>query len=101
MKLSLSKALKIVCYLLALVGLILVGLAVAAVVLHRYKDPVTFLAGAFFWFFALLFFFISRSKTATQSSGRNPIITGILWAVVVVFGIWGIWGLFNILISTL
>jgi hypothetical protein len=96
MTFGLSKALKIVCYLWAFVGLILVGLAVAAVVLHRYDGPVTFLAGAFFWFFALLFFFLSRSKILTQ-----PIVAGILWAAVVLFGIWGIWGLFNILVSVL
>ena len=99
MTFSLSKALRFVCYLWAIVGLVLVSLGIIAVETHRYKDPVAFLAGAFFWFFALVFFALSRTKTASQPTGRNPVIAGILWIVAVVFGIWGIWGLFNILVQ--
>ena len=99
--LSISKVFKIVSCLWALVGLILLGLAFAVVFQDRYKDPLTFFAGGVFLFLAILFFFISRSRTVTQSSGRNPVITGILWVVVVFFGIWGSLGLFNILVANL
>lgn len=101
MKPSLSKALMCVCCLWALVGLILLGLAFHAVAINQYKDPVTFMAGIFFGIIALPLFFLSRSKTATQSEGRNPIIAGILWVAVVLFAVWGGWGLFNIVVSNL
>jgi uncharacterized membrane protein len=99
MTFSLSKALRLVCYLWALVGLVLIGLGVYAVETHRYKDPVAFFAGAFSGFFALVLFALSRTKTASQTTGRSPVLAVILWLVAVVFGIWGIWGLFNILVQ--
>jgi hypothetical protein len=93
---SLAKALSLVCYLWAFVGLVLVALGVAVIGMHGYQDPLAFFAGAFFWFFALVLFVLSRTKTASQPTGRNPAMAGMLWVVVVGFGLWGIWGLFNI-----
>ena len=78
-------------------GLLCLGLVVTAVVQNHYKDPVTFIGGAVSLFFALLLFLVSFSKTASQSSGRNPFVTYILWVIVVLLGIWTLLGLRNAL----
>jgi hypothetical protein len=101
MKLSLSKALLGVWGIWALLGLICLGLAVHAVAINQYKDPLTFIAGIFYEIFALIFVILSRCKTATQPDSRNRIIAGILWVVAVFFAFWGGLGLLNIAVANL
>ena len=86
MTLSLSKALRMVCYLLAAAGLFFMAVPFIDVALHQYDSPVAFVAGVFVGLFAAVFYFLSRCKTASQSSGRNPVIAGILWTATLIFG---------------
>jgi len=79
-------------------GLLSLGLAVAAILKNHYKDPLPIIAGAIYLFFALILFLISFSKIANKSSiGRNPFVTSILCVVLVLIGIWTLLGLRNVL----
>jgi hypothetical protein len=85
MTLRLSQALSVVCYLLVAYGMYYMGLPSIGVALHRNDSPVLFSAGIFVFFFAVLFFLLTRSWTAAHLENR-PIITGVLWALAAVFG---------------
>jgi hypothetical protein len=85
MAFSLSRILRTVCYLLAIPGLFFVTMPFIDVALHRYDGPVAFFAGVFVLLLAMSFFFLSRSKAASQP-GERPIIAGILWTISAIFG---------------
>jgi len=100
MTFSLSKALRIVCYIwgaCALVSVIgpFIGLALHHLASLRDRDAlVWFYGGVFFGFIAGVFYLLSRLKLAKQPAG-HPVISSILWVVVVAFGLTAIGMLYS------
>jgi hypothetical protein len=92
MAFSLSKALRVVCYLWVASALLCMTMPFIGVALHRSTsliDPDALVAlrvGVLVGIFAIAFYFLSRCKTAKQPKG-HPVIGSILWAAVVVFGL--------------
>jgi hypothetical protein len=85
MALSLSKTLRMVCYLLVACGLVYMAMPFVDVAFHRYDSPIAFFAGVFVALFGIPFYFVSRSKVAADPFGRRPVIAVVLWLVAVVF----------------
>ncbi len=98
MALNLSKALRIVCYLLAADGL-----SIIAVDFRGALDgnPILMFLGVSIIFFAIAsaFYFFSRFKLVNQPFSYNPIRAGILWIAALIFGVIAVFLLYLILFS--
>ncbi len=86
MALGLSKALRMVCCLIGGCALLYRAMPFIDVALHRYDSPVAAVVGVFLCLFAVPFYLASRSKAANEPWRSRPVVAGLLWAAVVVFG---------------
>jgi len=86
MALNLSKALRMVCYLVGGCALFYMAMPFIDMALHRYDGPLAALVGVFLCLFAVPFYFASRFKAANEPWRNQPVVACLLWAAVVTFG---------------